>query len=242
MRKEKLTKKEKRALAKEKKRRQYQQQLTYGRLKKIFVAAFGVFVIVFFGYKFINWLKTPIPEVAGEATQLNEKDWIKGNSQAQVVLIEYSDFQCPACAIYSALLKRLSEEYTDNLLIAFRHFPLTTIHKNAYSAAKAAESAGRQGKFWEMHDMLFEYQNDWEKDSNPKDKFVGYANELGLDEETFKKDFESQEIKDNVENDLMSANSMGLNSTPTFFLNGKKVQPTSFEGLKNLIEKEIENN
>jgi len=242
MEEQRLTKKEKRALAKEKKRRQIKQQATYNKLKNMFIAVFAVFVIAFFGFKFINWIKTPTPEVAGKATLVNEKDWIKGNNQASVILIGYSDFQCPACAVYSALLKQLSEEYPDNLLIAYRHFPLTTIHKNAYPAAKAAESAGKQGKFWEMHDKLFDNQNEWAEVRDPKDKFIEYARSLELDEETFKKDFESGEIKDNVGNDILSANSLGLNSTPTFFLNGEKVQPNSFQDFKKMIEKEIENN
>jgi protein-disulfide isomerase len=93
-----------------------------------------------------------------------------------------------------------------------------------------------------MHDMLFDNQSDWGEDRNPKDKFVEYAKNLDLDEETFKKDLESQEIKDNVKDDTLSANSLGLNSTPTFFLNGEKVQPTSFQDFKEMVEKEIEDN
>jgi protein-disulfide isomerase len=236
-----LTKRERRALAKEAKRRQRERQITYNRLKKAFVATFGVFVLAFFGVRFWRWLKTPTPEVAGEAVEVSDADWVKGNRQAAVTLVEYSDFACPACVTYYLLVKQLNEEFTDNLLVVYRHFPLVSIHKNAILAAKAVEAAGIQGKFWEMHDKLFDNQDEWVEEGNPEGKFVDYASQLELDEEKFVKDIESKEVEDEVNKDLFSANSLGLNSTPSFLLNGKKVQPGSFEEFKSLVENEIKN-
>ena len=93
--------------------------------------------------------------------EAGEEDRVKGNEEAGVVLIEYSDFQCPACGSYYPIVKALSEEFPEELLIVYRHYPLTNIHPNAFSAAKASEAAANQGKFWEMHDMLFERQAEW---------------------------------------------------------------------------------
>lgn len=234
-----LTKKERRALSKEQKKRDREQQLTGGRLKKIAVLVVVVSVISFLGFRFWNWLKTPTPQVSGESVEVVDADWVRGNAEASVNLIEYSDFQCPACKSFYPVVKALSEEYPDDLVVVYRHFPLKSIHRNAFAAAKASEAAGKQNKFWEMHDLIFDNQEDWENERNPKDKFTSYAKELELDEEKFFNDFESSEVESDVNSDLLKANSLGVNSTPTFYLNGNKIQPGSYDDLKNIIEVEI---
>lgn len=93
--------------------------------------------------------------------EVKVNDNVKGSREAKAVLIEYSDFQCPACQVYYPVVKQLTEELGNEILVVYRHFPLTTIHPNALPAAKAAEAAGKQGKFWEMHDMLFDKQSEW---------------------------------------------------------------------------------
>jgi protein-disulfide isomerase len=174
---------------------------------------------------------------------ISPEDWVKSNKEAKVVLIEYSDLQCPACAFYYPVLKKLLEEFGDKLAIAYRHFPLVSIHPNAKPAAYAAEAAGRQGKFWEMHDLIFDNQNEWKDKRNVEEIFISYAQKLNLNIDQFKTDFNSKEIKEKVDGAYRNAIKLGLNSTPTFFLNGKKItNPRNYEDFKNLILQTINAN
>lgn len=172
---------------------------------------------------------------------IDASDIVKGNKNAKTVLIEYSDFQCPACASYYPIVKRVMEEFNDGVVFVYRHFPLSQ-HKNAELAAVSAESAGRQGKFWEMHDAIFSNQKEWSENSNAKELFVKYAGDIGLNIEQLRLDIESKELKDKVKRDLNSGISAGVNSTPTFFLNAKKISPTSYEDFKTIIEQSISGN
>lgn len=161
---------------------------------------------------------------------------IKGNPDASVTLTEYSDFQCPACGQYYPHLKEIVAVYGDNLRFEYKHFPLITIHKNAVPAAKAAEAAGQQGKFWEMHDKLFENQTAWSNSANPQVYFVQFAEELGLDTALFKKHLGSSIIADTVNQGFEEARALGLSGTPTLFLNGEKMTVSSFDELRTQIE------
>jgi len=165
-----------------------------------------------------------------------DSDWTKGTGDAEVILVEYSDFQCPACKNYYPIVKQLTEEFADTVQFVYRHFPLYSIHKNAEEAAWAAEAAGRQGKFWEMHDLIFENQDEWSKEGNVKETFVSYARDLGLNKEKFLADFESEEVQNKVTRDYQSGIASRVNSTPTFFLNGERIQnPRSYEEFRALI-------
>ncbi len=179
-----------------------------------------------------------------DTTPITEDDWVKGNPEAKVELIEYSDFQCPACSNMHYLLKEIVGEFGNHIKFAFRHFPLRSIHNKADIAGQAANAAGYQGRFFEMHDLLFEEQHDWAKQSveEAAQTFMGYAESLGLDMEQFKEDLTS---KDNIEamNDAYDhAFDVKLNATPTLFLNGKKLDvPRQFDDFRELIRKAIEN-
>jgi len=176
-----------------------------------------------------------------QVNTISESDNTKGNPEANVILIEYSDFQCPACVSYQSMVKQLMEEYNDKINFAYRHYPLRNTHDNAQLAGQAAEAAGIQGKFWEMHDKLFENQSDWSEESDPTEKFVAYAGEFELDIEKFKTDMESDITKDKVNSDYSGGSAARVNSTPTFFLNGNKISsPKTLDGFKGLIDKEIE--
>jgi len=167
-----------------------------------------------------------------------DSDNIKGdrNSTTTPILIEYSDFQCPACASYHPMIRKATEELSGKFIFIYRHFPLAQ-HKNARPAATAAEAAGKQGKFWEMHDMIFENQRDWAEAKNAEEIFAGYAKELGLDAVKFKNDLTLKEIKNKVDADYASGIKAGVNSTPSFFLNGKKIaNPRDYFELKAAIE------
>lgn len=167
-------------------------------------------------------------------------DRIKGNTEAKVTLIEYLDFECEACGAYYPLVKQLSEEFNTDLRVVARYFPLPG-HKNGLPAALAVEAAGRQGKFWEMHDLLFEKQREWgEKQTTDSKIFEQYAEQIGLDLSTFRQDVNSQSVKDRVQRDVDSGIKLGNTGTPSFYLNNEKIQnPRSYEDFKTLIQAEI---
>ena len=161
---------------------------------------------------------------------------IKGNPDAAVELVEYSDFQCPACAQAYPQVVSLLEEYGDQLRFEYRHFPLITIHAHAVPAAKAAEAAGQQGQFWGMHDLLFENQSQWSRSNNPEAFFKQYAAELGLDLALFERHLNASVINDAITESFEEARERGLSGTPTFFLNGERMELSSFEDFRNQIE------
>jgi len=175
------------------------------------------------------------------APAILDSDNVKGNKNAKITIIEYSDFQCPACNAYFPILKQINDEFSKDILFVYRHFPLKQIHKNAESAARASEAAKEQGKFWEMHDMIFVNQSVWAEDKNAKDIFIKYAKNLELDANKFKADIDSQKIKDKVNSDYQGGFQASVNSTPSFFLNGNKIQnPRSVEEFRNIINQELE--
>lgn len=147
-----------------------------------------------------------------------------GKKDSKVVLIEYGDYQCPGCGSAAPTVKKLSEKYKDQIAFVFRNFPIASKHPNARAAASAAEAAGLQGKFWEMHNILYENQAAWERlstaDRGPA--FVSYAKQIGLNEERFKTDMESTSVSNKINFDQAVGKKAGADATPTFILNGKK--------------------
>jgi protein-disulfide isomerase len=171
-------------------------------------------------------------------TPVSAADWMTGSTTAALKLVEYSDLQCPACQAYhEQVLKQLLAEEGSKFTLVYRHFPLTQ-HLNADPAAIAAEAAGRQGKFWEMHDMLFDTQTDWEDSKDPSPIFLGYAKTLGLDLTKFNADVSDGALRKKIEDSEAEGNKVGIYQTPTFFINGKSIDnPTSYADFKALIEK-----
>jgi protein-disulfide isomerase len=168
----------------------------------------------------------------------NTSDRAKGNKATQITLIEYSDFGCSYCQYFHRITKKLAEEFGDDLKLTFRHF-VSKDHANALLAAKAAEAAGLQDKFWEMNHMLFENQAGWAKmDKGLAAEIFGqYADWLNLDVEQFRRDLNSKIVGDKILSDIESGHRLGVTDTPTFFLNGKKIAeiPRTYEAFKNLI-------
>jgi len=170
---------------------------------------------------------------------VNDSENIKGDKEALATLIEYSDFQCPACGSYYPIVKKVTEDLGAKVRFAYRHFPLPQ-HKNAKLAATVAEAAGKQSKFWEMHDLIFQNQSAWSEEKNAAILFAKYAQDLGLDLARFQTDIASDEIKAKIENDYQSGVKAGVNSTPSFFLNGKKMDnPRNYDEFKNAIEQTL---
>lgn len=174
----------------------------------------------------------------GEPSPVTEADHVRGPADAAVTIIEYSDFQCPACALYYPIVEKLLSESTTTVRFVYRHFPLYPLpHKNAFLASQASEAAGIQGKFWEMYQLLFENQHAWESLPNPQSVFEGYAERIGLNSEAFKRDMASDAVKKRVQADRDEAITLGINSTPTFFVNGKAIiNPQGYEAFKKIIE------
>ena len=152
-------------------------------------------------------------------------DQVYGDKSSKVVLIEYGDFQCPGCGGAFPQLKTIKETYKDKIAFIFRNFPLTTIHPNALAASTAAEAAGLQGKFWEMHDKLYENQNAWSSIDASKrtDAFVGYAQDIGLDIERFKTDLSDPKISAKISRDRAFGNKLKVDSTPTLYLGNERL-------------------
>jgi protein-disulfide isomerase len=173
------------------------------------------------------------------ATPVTASEQKQGSEAAKVTLVEYSDFQCPACKYFYGMTKQLKQEKGDQVQFVFRHFPLTQIHKNALPAALAAEAAGKQGKFWEMHDILFEKQEEWSANENITQSVGIYAAQLGLNIGQFQLDMQSLELADKVRRSMEEGNAQGIQGTPTFYLNGKMIKIQSYEELKSAVESEL---
>lgn len=157
----------------------------------------------------------------------------------KVQIVEFGDYQCPACAQAHPTTKKLMEEYEGKISFVFRNFPLIQIHPNAMLAAQAAEAAAAQEKFWEMHDKLYENQQAWSALADPTSTFVKYAAELGLDEDKFKNDLTNNVYKERIEQDQSDGYAVGVNGTPTFFINGKVQRQFDYDSLKSAIEAEL---
>lgn len=202
---------------------------------------FGVICVVLFG-GLIFWSGRDRVDVSkvdtnkvlsGSAASGNIADRTFGDKDAKVVLIEYGDFQCPGCASAHSAVKAMSEKYKDNLAFVFRNFPLTNIHPNARAASAAAETAGQLGKYWEMHNMLYENQDEWSSAST-EDRtgiFAGYAERIGLDKKTFTAKLnDTASVSKKINFDLALGRKLNVSGTPTFYLNGKKLAENQYSG------------
>lgn len=204
-------------------------------IKQHFWKIFTVTAIVLVGAAFLYSVQ--IGKQANEGIEL--KSHVKGNPEAEVVLRKHSDFQCPACAEFSVVVREIMDAYGDQIRFEYKHFPLIAIHPQAVPAARAAEAAGQQGKFFEMHDKLFDNLSAWSRSPNPQGNFVAYAEEIGLDIETFRRHMRSSILRDKVMEEYDEARELGLTGTPTFFLNGERMQYVTYQDFRDEIERAI---
>lgn len=149
---------------------------------------------------------------------VNGQDHQTGNPEAKVILVEYGDYQCSHCGAAHPLIQQLLQQFGNELLFVFRNFPLQESHPQAMAAALAAEAAGKQGKFWEMHDTIYEHQDDLSGNS-----LLNYAEMLNLDMEKFVRDWKSNDTLSKIESDFESGIRSGVNGTPSFFINGNRL-------------------
>lgn len=164
---------------------------------------------------------------------------IKGNQDSEIKLVEYSDLECPACAAFQPALNTILAEYGDKISFEYKHFPLS-IHRNSIPAALAAEAAGLQGKFFEYHDLLFANQQTWASSNNASANFIKYAQDLELDVPTFKRQMNSSVLRDKIKDEFNEGRELNVTGTPSFFLNGKKMEITSFEGFVQQIANAVD--
>lgn len=204
----------------------------------LIIGGIVLFALMIFG---LEKLASEEEVVSATATIISPSDTkIIGAENGAISLIEYSDFQCPACAAYHPIVTKLNEEFPNDLKIAYRYYPLTSIHKNAMISAQAAEAARKQGKFREMHDQLFDHQKEWGESKDAISMIREYANSIGLDMDQFEKDLNSDETKNAIEADKQLGDQARIQGTPTFFLNGKKVEGIQkYEDFKKLIDEAV---
>ncbi|HEY0365665.1 MAG TPA: thioredoxin domain-containing protein [Pyrinomonadaceae bacterium] len=166
---------------------------------------------------------------------------VLGPANAPVRLEEFGDFECPPCGIFHPILEQMKAEFGDKLSITFREFPLVPTHQHALAAASAAEAAGLQGKFWEMHDLIYEHQNDWKKEFDVRPIFEGYAKQIGLDVDRYKRDMNGDLVAQRIFADGKRGHSLGVKGTPTVFINGREVpfENLPAEKLRVVIQNEL---
>jgi protein-disulfide isomerase len=189
-----------------------------------FVFVIAIILGVLFGYYFFATSNTTATNDTTADIVISATDHVRGAKDAKVTLVEFGDFQCPACAAYESVVKQVLSDNPDTVKLVYKHFPLTQIHRNALPAAKATEAAGLQGKFWEMHDMLYAKQDEWSGALNSRDYFLTYATTLGLDTKKFLADYDNAPLEEKILAEFREGVKLGVQGTPTFFVNGKKLE------------------
>ena len=170
----------------------------------------------------------------------NQDITLGATNSAKVTLIEYADFQCPACVIVANFIKRATIDFKGKLQIAYRFFPLTNSHQNSMTSAQAAFAAYKQGKFWEMNELLYQNQDTWATDNNAQEIFTGYAQKLNLNIDQFINDYTADSTKKFINSQEDEGMKINITSTPSLFINGELIQnPQNYEALKQVIQNEI---
>lgn len=246
MAEEQLTKKERKALKKqeqEEHRKQREATARAATTKRWTIVIISAIVIV----GFLAWLVNNAPEresllddTPDTINVIDETDNVKGASaeNAKITIVEYSDFECPACASYFPILKQLVETYANDVRFVYRHLPLQHIHPNATLAARYAEAAGKQGQFFEMHDLIFENQGTWRGTQTrvAERTFKELAESLGLNIEQLEADANSDAIREKIEAHRIDAIGAGAAATPTFYVDGEQIEnPRSYEEFEQFI-------
>lgn len=233
-----MTKRELKALRRLEKLDHQKQEGSQNTLRWIILGLGALLFVAFFGILIFLAKQNTNTQVT-----LSDSGWIRGAENAEVTLTEFGDFQCPACKAYYPMVQGILSSYKDkSFRLMFKHFPLTQAHKNAIPASMAAEAAGAQGRFFEMHDILYEKQDEWAQlpSVEAQEKFISYAKELVLDLDKFKKDLGNKELEAKIRANQDEGINNGVSGTPTFFLNGKIIQnPKSVDDFKKLIDQEL---
>jgi protein-disulfide isomerase len=199
-------------------------------MDKKFLGILGGLIIAF-GAFFVISQNSNDSKTADTKSGTPPTNHVIGNASSGVTLLEYGDYQCPVCGLYYQPTKDAVESFKDVAQFQYRHLPLVGPHPNAFAAARAAEAASLQGKFWEMHDKLFENQSSWSSSTKPLEFFKSYAKELGLDVPKFETDYASVKVNDQINADITAFGKTGQQqATPTYFLNGRVINNKDLAG------------
>jgi protein-disulfide isomerase len=190
-------------------------------MSKQFMAIIAVIILLFVGIIVVSGNKS---NGTGGGKASTPTQHVEGQGKSGVTLVEYGDYQCPFCGQFYPVVKQVQTEFNNQIFVQFRNFPLVSLHPNAFAAARAAEAAGMQNKFWEMHDALYQTQQQWASASDATPIFSQYAKQLGLDVTKFKADSASSKVNDLINADTAAGNKLKVSGTPTFFLDGKQLQ------------------
>lgn len=167
-----------------------------------------------------------------------------GQENGIITVSEYGDFQCPACAGFFPVVSQVKEAFKDQIRFEYVHFPLVQIHPNATAAHRAAQAAANQGKFWEMHDVLYQRLQSWSDSTNPSSIFEEYAREIGLDMDQYSNEVNTSDILGVINADIERGKNLGVNSTPSFFIDGEAIDDLSslstVEGFSQVIQDAID--
>ena len=194
-------------------------------MNKRFIGIIAAIIVLVGGFM---WVTKPKEDTTNTTAQLSNH--LKGEGAKKVTLVEYGDFQCPACGAYYPIVERIVDTYKSDITFQFRNFPLESLHQNARAASRAVEAAHLQGKFWEMYSSLYTNQEAWSTSSDPLNVFTGYATQIGISDTTkFTDDYKSAAVNDVINADMKEGQKLGLTGTPTFILNGKIVDTPSDE-------------
>ena len=199
-------------------------------MSKGFLAVIAVIILIFVGIFAFGGNKSDNGKSSSGSKTGTPTNHIQGQGKSGVTLVEYGDYQCPYCEQYYPVVKQIQQAFNDQIFFQFRNFPLINVHRNAFAGARAAEAAGLQDKFWQMHDMLYENQSQWSESSDPTSFFKQYAQQLGLNVTQFQKDYASSQVNDLINADVAAGNKLGVQGTPTFFLNGKQIEVNANAG------------
>jgi len=205
-------------------------------MSKSFLAVLASIIILFVGIGVYNTRSSSDKQSGSSALSQH----VIGNPNAKVTIVEYGDYQCPYCQQYSNTFKLAIQKYNDKVKFQFRNFPLSSLHPNAVAAARASEASSLQGKFWEMHDMLYDSTNwaVWTKASDPIPLFNDYAKQLGLNVAQFKNDFTSEKVNNTINADKAEGSRLGVQGTPAFFVNGNEEKiDNTLAGFEKIINK-----
>lgn len=192
-------------------------------MDKRFLAILGGIIAIFIGIFVITQVSSD-DKNGGSNNKQQPTNHIKGEGKKGVTLTEYGDFQCPICLAYEPSVKEVYSRFSKDIYFQFRNLPLVSIHPNAFAAARAAEAAGMQNKYWEMHDKLYENQSAWSGSNNALSLFKTYAQQIGIDVDKFTTDYAKKEVNDAINADLAEFQKTRQDQqTPTFFINGKYI-------------------
>ena len=182
-----------------------------------------------------------VPQNVIATSGFSNGKYLPATASASLTLVEFGDYECPACSVYSPFIKQILTDYPGRITYVFRNYPLPQ-HKNAPISSYAVESAGLQGMYWQMQEKMYATQADWSNLGDPTSVFLGYAKELNLNIEKFTADLASQVVKDKVQSDYRDGNTIGITETPTFYLDGQKINLTgTLAQFKSLIEAKLIN-